>query len=127
VVRATIGRVTTYLIVDDHVPFRQQARALLEAEGLRVVGEAGDGPEALEAVRRLRPDVVLLDIGLPGTDGFAVAERLAEESAPPRVILISSREAATYGPRLANSEAVGFVQKDELSAAAVRVLLAEPV
>jgi two-component system response regulator EvgA len=114
---------TTFLIVDDHGPFREQARALLESEGLAVVGEADDGPTAVEAVRRLRPDVVLLDIGLPGADGFTVAERLAAEANPPRVIFISSREAGTYGVRLAASRALGFVQKDDLSAAALGALL----
>ena len=56
-----------------------QGRALLEADGFEVVGEAADGSAALEAVRRLRPEVVLLDVQLPGTDGFEVAERLAAE------------------------------------------------
>lgn len=114
---------TTFLIVDDHVSFRQQARALLESEGLTVIGEADDGLAALHAVRELRPDVVLLDIGLPDMDGFAVADRLAGSTAPPRVVLISSREASTYGPRLAASPTVGFVQKDDLSAAAIASLL----
>jgi two-component system response regulator EvgA len=114
---------TTFLIVEDHGPFRQQARALLESEGLTVVGEAADGSAALEAVRALRPDVVLLDIGLPGVDGITVAERLAAEPGSPRVILISSREAWTYGSRLAASPTVGFVQKDDLSAAALGALL----
>jgi DNA-binding NarL/FixJ family response regulator len=111
------------LIVDDHRPFREQARALLEAEGLVVLGEAGDGHGALAAFRRLRPDVVLLDVGLPDIDGFAVAERLAGEARPPSVVLISSREAAVYATRLEASPVVGFVQKDDLSAAALRHLL----
>jgi DNA-binding NarL/FixJ family response regulator len=114
---------TTFLIVDDHPSFRQQARALLESEGLTVIGEAGDGDAALAAVRLLQPDVVLLDIGLPGLDGFAVAELLADDHAPPRVVLISSRDAATYGPRLSASRAVGFLRKDDLSAAALSALL----
>jgi DNA-binding NarL/FixJ family response regulator len=114
---------TTFMIVDDHAAFRQQARALLEAEGLQVIAEAGDGIAAIEAVRTLRPDVVLLDIGLPDLDGFAVAARLAEEQSPPRVILISSREAWTFGPRLSGSQAIGFIQKDDLSAAALQDIL----
>jgi DNA-binding NarL/FixJ family response regulator len=117
---------TTFLIVDDHLPFRQQARALLEAEGLAVVGEAGDGSAALEAVRRIRPDVVVVDISLPDMDGFDLAERLAGEVPRPRIVLISSRELATYGPRVAASPALGFVQKDDLSAASLIALVGEP-
>jgi CheY-like chemotaxis protein len=66
----------TVLIVDDHPEFRESASALLEAEGFAVIGEAADGDEAIAAVERLRPQVVLLDIQLPDLDGFAVAERL---------------------------------------------------
>jgi DNA-binding NarL/FixJ family response regulator len=117
---------TTFLIVDDHLPFRQQARALLEAEGLAVVGEAGDGSAALEAVRRIRPDIVVVDIGLPDMDGFELAERLTGEVPRPRIVLISSRELATYGPRVAASPALGFVQKDDLSAASLMALVGEP-
>ena len=78
------------LIVDDHAEFRRSARALLEADGYTVVGEAGDGVEAIAEAERLRPEVVLLDIQLPGIDGFAVAERLASSAHPPAVVLISS-------------------------------------
>jgi DNA-binding NarL/FixJ family response regulator len=114
---------TTFLIVDDHGSFREQARALLQAEGLAVIGEAEDGMTALRVVRELRPDVVILDIGLPDIDGFAVAAALAAQVPPPRVILISSREAITFGNRLTASDVVGFVQKDDLSAAALATLL----
>ena len=114
---------TTILIVDDHALFREEARALLETEGLIVVGEAENGLAALDATRHLHPDVVLLDIGLPDIDGFTVALRLAAEATPPRVVLISSREGSTYGGRLVTSPAVGFVQKDDLSAARIQALL----
>ncbi len=73
----------TVLIVDDHQGFRAGARALLEAEGFNVLGEAADGESAVEQARRLRPQVVLLDVQLPGIDGFAVAERLAAEPGRP--------------------------------------------
>jgi DNA-binding NarL/FixJ family response regulator len=114
---------TGILIVDDHAAFRRQARALLESEGLEVVGEAADGREAVEAVRGLGPEIVLLDIGLPGPDGFEVARQLANEPAPPRVVLVSSREATTYGTRIDDSPAAGFIQKDDLSAAAIGAVL----
>lgn len=117
---------TTFLIVDDHLPFRQQARALLEDEGLAVVGEAGDGAAALEAVRQIRPDVVVVDIGLPDMDGFELAERLAVEAPRLGIVLISSRELSTYGSRVAASPALGFVQKDDLSASSLQALVGAP-
>ena len=113
----------TVLIVDDHDGFRESARALLEAEGFAVVGDAADGVSALAAVRRLQPDVVLLDIRLPDLDGFAVAERLAALPEPPRVVLISSRDAAAYGPRLDATPACGFLAKRELSGASLAALV----
>jgi CheY-like chemotaxis protein len=73
-------------------------RALFQAEGFDVVGEAADGAGAVEAVVVLRPEIVLLDIHLPDLDGLAVAERLATIPNAPAVVLISSRDAATYGP-----------------------------
>jgi DNA-binding NarL/FixJ family response regulator len=113
----------TVLIVDDHKAFRSSARALLEADGFDVVGEAADGVEAVEAVAVLRPQVVLLDIQLPGTDGFAVAAQLAEKVDPPAVVLISSREAAAYGPRLRDAPSRGFIPKSELSGKALAALI----
>jgi DNA-binding NarL/FixJ family response regulator len=67
----------TVLIVDDHAEYRTSARALLEADGFDVLGEAGTGAEAIHAVGRLRPDVVLLDVRLPDVDGISVAESVA--------------------------------------------------
>ncbi len=71
----------TILIVDDHAGFRHQARALLEADGFVVIGEADDGATGLAAARALRPDLVLLDIGLPDIEGFAVAHELTARRA----------------------------------------------
>jgi DNA-binding NarL/FixJ family response regulator len=120
----TISRVrTTVLIVDDHEDYRRSASALLEAEGFAVVGEAADGAAAIEAVERLGPEVVLLDIQLPDVDGVRVAEQLAAMADPPRVVLISSREAAAYGARLRSVPARGFIAKRELSGAALAALV----
>jgi DNA-binding NarL/FixJ family response regulator len=118
-----IDHVTTLLIVDDHQEFRREARALLEAEGLLVVGEAADGRSALHQTAALQPDVVLLDIGLPDLDGFEIAARLASHRPAPGIVLISSRDAATYGGRIAGSPAAGFLRKDDLSAAAIEALV----
>jgi DNA-binding NarL/FixJ family response regulator len=113
----------TVLIVDDHAAYRRSAAALLEAEGFAVVGEAADGAEAIEAATRLRPAIVLLDIQLPGIDGLQVAERLAGAADPPAVVLISSRDAAAYGPRLQAVPARGFIAKRDLSGAALAALV----
>jgi DNA-binding NarL/FixJ family response regulator len=113
----------TVLIVDDHAGFRAGARALLIADGFEVVGEAADGEAAVEAARRLRPEVVLLDIQLPGLDGFAVAEKLAREPDGPAVVLVSSRGAEAFRRRLATSPARGFIAKSELSGACLASLL----
>jgi DNA-binding NarL/FixJ family response regulator len=113
----------TVLIVDDHEAFRERARALLEDDGFDVVGEAADGESALEAAHRLRPEVVLLDVQLPGVDGFAVAERLAAGIDPPAVVLISSRGAETYRRRLQSSPVRGFIAKAELSGECLSSLL----
>jgi DNA-binding NarL/FixJ family response regulator len=113
----------TVLIVDDHDAFRESASALLAAEGFDVVGAAADGDEAVAEARRLRPQVVLLDIQLPDLDGFAVAERLTALPDPPRVVLISSRDASAYGPRLGEAYARGFITKRELSGEALAALV----
>jgi DNA-binding NarL/FixJ family response regulator len=114
---------TTILIVDDHAAFRFEARELLEAEGFVVVGEAGNGRSAIAAAYELRPDLVLLDIGLPDLDGFAVAEQLSTSPGRPVIVLTSSRDETTYGPRIAASPAAGFVQKDALSGPAIRAFI----
>lgn len=116
----------TLLIVDDHPSFRSFARAILDDDGFRVTGEAEDGESALEQVERLRPEVVLLDVQLPGIDGFEVARRLAERGDGPKVVLISSRDAQDYGSRLSDSPARGFITKSELSAAALAALISSP-
>jgi two-component system response regulator FimZ (fimbrial Z protein) len=113
----------TILIVDDHAAFRLEARQLLEAEGFTVVGEAADGTEALSVTERERPDVLLLDIGLPDVDGFAVADRLASILPAICVILTSSRDGSIYGSRIDETAAAGFLRKDELSGDAIKALM----
>lgn len=103
----------TVLIVDDHPGFRRAARALLEAEGYVVVGESATGVEALEAVERFHPELVLLDVGLPDVDGLEVCRRLAGTGGP-AVVLTSSRDASDY-PGVERIGARGFIPKAELS------------
>ena len=115
--------VTTVLIVDDHPSFRASARALLEAEGFEVVGEASDGEGALEAAETLHPDVVLLDVQLPDRTGFDVASDLIRNGSGTSIVLVSSRDCCDYGPLVEESGARGFVPKAELSGARIAALL----
>ncbi|WRZ95079.1 response regulator transcription factor [Streptomyces sp. NBC_01007] len=113
----------TLLIVDDHAGFRTFARALLEAEGFDVVGEAADGASAVFAAELLDPQIVLLDIVLPDLDGFEVCARLTERGGErPAVILTSSRDATAYADRLDRTAARGFIPKDKLSRTALLAL-----
>jgi len=112
----------TVVIVDDHAGFRTFARALLEAEGFDVVGEATDGQSALALTRTLAPELVLLDVALPDMDGFAVCEALLEGGSGPAVILTSSRDVSSYRRRLKRSRARGFIPKSELSGPALAEL-----
>jgi DNA-binding NarL/FixJ family response regulator len=112
------------LIVDDHPSFRASARAILEADGFTVVGEAEDGATALTSIAALRPDLVLLDIQLPDMSGFDVCAEIGRlNGAAPQVVLVSSRDACDFGPLIERSGARGFVAKAELSGDAVAALL----
>ncbi|TDB69577.1 LytTR family DNA-binding domain-containing protein [Micromonospora sp. KC721] len=115
------------LIVDDSRWFLDAARALLDREGVTVVGVASNGVEAQRRVAELRPDVVLLDIDLGGESGFELARRLQPEDGrpPARLILISTHDEEDYAELIAASPAVGFLPKVTLSATAVRGLLDE--
>jgi DNA-binding NarL/FixJ family response regulator len=114
----------TVLIVDDNARFRVRARRWLEADGYSVVAEARDGASAIEAARHHRPDVVLLDVGLPDMSGLSVAERLARDPDPPAVVLTSTHDASDFGDRVVRCGARGFVPKAALSGEALSALLA---
>jgi two-component system nitrate/nitrite response regulator NarL len=112
------------LLVDDDAHFLAAAGRLLRREGAEVVGFASTGEEALERARSLRPDVVLVDIGLQGESGFDVAERLANVGEPPPpVILISSYGERDFRDLILSSSALGFVSKSELSVRAIELLV----
>jgi len=113
------------LIVDDNGAFRAAARRLLERGGFSVIAEAETGTGAVEKAKAHGPDVAIVDVQLPDFDGFKVAERLAELEVPPRGILISSLDGADFGALVADSSALGFIPKAELSASLINALLAQ--
>jgi DNA-binding NarL/FixJ family response regulator len=115
------------LVVDDYEPFRLVVRKMLERDGFQVVGEASDGSGAIDAVRTLRPDVVLLDVHLPGDDGFIVCERLQRFAPAPEVVLTSSHDVGAFRRRLRASPARGFISKADLTPAALVALLEPPL
>ncbi len=102
------------LVVDDDLSFRAAVGDLLSARGFEVVGYAQDEGGAMAAVEQLRPDAVLVDIRLPGSDGFCLARRLST-GRPAPVVLLTSSDPDAANERLAlESGAVGFVPKAEL-------------
>src|SRR6266545_3474193 len=83
---------STVLIVDDHPGFRASARRLLTSHGYTVVGEAANAGDALDAAQALEPELVLLDVGLPGSDGVEVARDLNARHPEALIVLVSTRD-----------------------------------
>jgi two-component system nitrate/nitrite response regulator NarL len=114
------------LVVDDSSRFLEAARATLEREGVTVVGSASTAAEALAKAERLRPDVILVDVGLGEESGFDLARRLDQQPhSPARVVLISTHASEDFDDLIASSPAAGFLSKSELSGRAIRELLGE--
>jgi DNA-binding NarL/FixJ family response regulator len=110
------------LMADDHSLVRAGIRALLESlPGVEVVGETGNGLEAVELVRRNPPDVILLDVTLPGLNGLEAAARIVQSGVSTRVLMISMHASPDYAARAFAAGALGYLNKDaafdELSAA----------
>ena len=103
------------LTVDDHATFREAARALVAAtSGFESVGEASTGEEGIAAAIRLQPDVVLLDVSLPGIDGYEVARRMAPQVPNALIFLMSATDGAIQGDVAARCGASVFVRKQDL-------------
>ncbi|WP_245651847.1 response regulator [Streptosporangium amethystogenes] len=115
------------LIIDDSDHFRRAARALLEREGIAVVGMASASDEALRQIGDSRPDVALVDVDLGEENGFDVAQRLARVSPEgrPHIILISTHAEKDFTDMIVASPAVAFLSKSALSGAAIRDILRE--
>ncbi len=110
------------LLVDDQELIRVGFRLVLDAEAdIDVVGEAGDGEAAVDAVRRTRPDVVLMDVRMPRTDGIAATARIVAEMPSTRVLVLTTFDLDEYAFGALNAGASGFLLKDarrdELTAA----------
>lgn len=111
------------LVVDDDPAFRRLARRLLPALGLAWAGEASSAASALAAAASLRPDGVLVDVGLPDRDGVTLAGELSALPFAPRVVLTSSDAEAANANDVERSGAAAFVPKDELPNGALEYLL----
>ncbi len=103
------------LIVDDQAPFREAARTVVElTDGFEVAGEAETGEAAVEAARDLRPDLVLMDVNLPGIDGLEATKRiLSEVEGRTVVVMVSTYEADEYAPRALEAGAAAYIPKSE--------------
>jgi len=104
---------TTVLIVDDHAIVRFSLRILLERERFRIVGEVDNGSEVAQRARDLRPDVVVLDIGLPGLDGMEVIKRLQQLEPAPKIMVLTGQATDLYVRRCLDAGIGAFVTKGE--------------
>jgi DNA-binding NarL/FixJ family response regulator len=107
------------LIIDDNASFREEMCALLEEQGISIVGGAASENEARQQIDELQPDVTLVDIDLGGDSGFELVRRLCDRSSPAEmqnVILISTHDPGEYADLIEASPALGFLPKTDLSA-----------
>lgn len=101
------------VLADDHVLVRKGIRAMLESDAeMEVVGEAGNGQEALEAARALKPDILVLDIRMPQMDGLSAAARVKEYSPGTKAVILSMHNSEEYVLEALNADAYGYLLKD---------------
>jgi len=120
-----MGEPLRVVIADDQALVRAGFRMILMADGIDVVAEAEDGPEAVDAVRRTRPDMVLLDIRMPNMDGLEAARHILAGDDPPRVIMLTTFDLDSYVYAALGLGASGFLLKDvtpEYLVAAIRII-----
>ena len=116
-------RTTTIVLADDHRIVRQGLHALLKAEpDFEVVGEAGDGIEALEMVKKLNPDVVVLDLMMPGLNGLEVARQLGKQAPRTKIIILSMYDDEGFVLEALSNGASAYVLKDKGSSELIRAI-----
>jgi DNA-binding NarL/FixJ family response regulator len=104
------------LIVDDQAPFRDAARMVVEAtDGFEVAGEVETGEASIDAAAELDPDLVLMDVNLPGINGLEATRRILETSHRVIILILSTYEEAEYAPRAAEVGAAGYIPKSDFS------------
>jgi DNA-binding NarL/FixJ family response regulator len=114
---------TNVLLVDDHPVVRAGIRQLLErASDIKVVGEASNGDEAVDLVKRLSPDVMLLDMEMPGMNGNEVAQKLMSLGVPVRILALSAHDDKQYIQELLANGAAGYLVKEEVPEAIVEAV-----
>lgn len=112
------------LLCDDHTMMRDGLRAILEREGLEVVGEASNGHEALESARRLQPEIVVMDISMPGLNGIDATRSLLAEARGTKVIGLSMNSDQRYVVAMFKAGAVGYLLKNAASDELIRAVRA---
>jgi DNA-binding NarL/FixJ family response regulator len=103
---------TTVVLVDDHTMLRQGLRRALEAEGVKVVGEASDGDEGVKVALATKPDVVLMDVSMPGSDGIDATRKLVGADNRQRVVMLTMHVDRDIIDRAIKAGAVGYLTKD---------------
>jgi len=102
------------VIVDDQAAFRSAARLVVDmSDDFEVAGEAETGEEAVEMVAALDPDLVLMDVNLPGIDGLEATRRIVAAGSQARILVLSTYSASEYEGAARNAGAIGFVSKDD--------------
>jgi len=108
--------VVRVLIVDDQSPFREASRMVVEmTEGFEVAGVAENGEAAVEMAATLQPDLVLMDVQMPGIDGLEATRRIMRSTDPTRVLVMSTHESGDYAIPAEAAGAIGFMPKSEFS------------
>ncbi|MFZ4721021.1 MAG: response regulator [Ilumatobacteraceae bacterium] len=103
---------TTVVLIDDHTMLRQGLRRALEGEGVKVVGEAADGEEGVKVALATKPDVVLMDVSMPGTDGIDATKKLVGADNRMRVVMLTMHIDREVIDRAIKAGAVGYLTKD---------------